>query len=81
MAGYTDSIGAGGADFWLLKTDADGVEQWNRTFGGAADDIAYAVQPTPDGGYVTTGYTSSFGAGDFDFWLIKTDADGSVDAP
>ncbi|WXG45852.1 MAG: hypothetical protein WED05_04105 [Candidatus Atabeyarchaeum deiterrae] len=77
VAGYTHSFGAGGYDFWLVKTDGSGNQQWNKTYGGTNDDIAYSVQQTSDGGYIVAGYTSSFGAGLSDFWLVKTDGSGN----
>jgi hypothetical protein len=78
LAGYTESYGAGGADFWLVKTDKNGYELWNRTYGGAKDDIAYSVVQTGDGGYALAGYTESYGAGLANFWLVKTDANGNA---
>jgi hypothetical protein len=76
MAGTTRSYGAGNYDFWLVKTDADGNSLWNRTYGGAQEDWAWWGQQTLDGGYILTGYTTSFGAGGRDFWLVKTNANG-----
>ncbi len=78
IVGYTASFGAGGADFWLVKTDSAGNQQWNKIYGGPNYDAAYSVVQTADGGYVLAGYTDSFGAGGSDFWLVKTDVESGL---
>jgi hypothetical protein len=78
LAGFTISFGAGIDDFWLVKTVAAGNMQWNQTYGGTDSDEARALVRTSDGGYALAGRTGSFGAGEPDFWLVKTDASGLV---
>jgi predicted secreted protein len=78
IAGTTNSFGSGGADFWLIKIDAEGNMEWNQTYGGPESDVAYTMVQTSDGGYALAGETCSFGAGDSDFWLVKVDSSGNM---
>ncbi|MEO0211596.1 MAG: hypothetical protein ABIN66_07050, partial [candidate division WOR-3 bacterium] len=71
VAGYTSSFGAGGYDFLVLKLNPDGSLAWARTFGGTNNDLAFSITQTSDGGYAVAGYTSSFGAGGYDFLVLK----------
>ncbi|MDP6576698.1 MAG: hypothetical protein QF594_02605 [Dehalococcoidales bacterium] len=77
IAGVTSSYGAGGLDAYLVKTDGAGNQEWQRTFGGEGSDEATSVQQTADGGYVIAGFTTSYGAGDRDVYLVKTDGAGN----
>lgn len=74
VAGFTQSYGAGGADLWLVKTDADGNLTFSRTFGGTGTDLGNSVQETLDGGFIIAGFTNSFGSADA--ILIKTGQTG-----
>ena len=76
LAGVTQSYGVGAKDFWLLKTNASGDSVWSRTFGGLSNEWATCVRQTSDGGYVLAGWTQSFGAGNLDMWVVKTNDAG-----
>ena len=64
-------------DIFLIKTNENGTQQWIKTFGGDEADWAHSVKQTDDGGYIITGYSSSYNGNDFnDVWLLKTDENG-----
>jgi hypothetical protein len=76
IAGEIFSFGAwDNVDVYLIKTDPNGNKEWEKTLGGSDYDYGYSVQQTSDGGYIIAGWTSSFGAGDYDVYLIKLSAD------
>jgi hypothetical protein len=68
------------SDFLLIKTDANGNEQWNKTYGGPSYEHAYSVQQTSDGGYIVGGDSYSMVPGFYweALWLVKTDANGNM---
>jgi hypothetical protein len=78
VAGGTDSSGAGNLDFWVIKLDSSGDSIWQYTYGGSSVDLAYASEPTADGGLVVAGGAVSFGAGGYDVWVLKLSASGTV---
>lgn len=78
IAAQTDSLGAWGeADGWLVKTNATGDTQWTRSFGGQAGEFFFSVDQAADGGYIAGGATLSDTPGSYDFFLVKTDANGN----
>ncbi|MDO8123882.1 MAG: cadherin repeat domain-containing protein [Candidatus Hermodarchaeota archaeon] len=77
LAGYSTSYDAGSNDFWLLRVDANGNHLWNHTYGGALPDGAMSVLEVSSGGFILCGNTASFGVGDADVWVVRTDADGN----
>jgi hypothetical protein len=77
VAGYAD-VGSGNYDVFLVKADAQGDTVRTRTYGGSGAECANSVIQTADGGFVVAGYTYSFGAGNQDVYLVKTDSLGGV---
>jgi hypothetical protein len=75
-------------DYWLVKTNASGVKQWDKRFGGTTDDVLYSVHQTLDHGYILNGCSKSDSAGDktqnnwdataatYDLWVVKIDSLG-----
>jgi uncharacterized protein YuzE len=78
VVGHTKSFGAGGGDAWILKLDENGNIKWQKTYGSNDEDWVYAIQQTRDGGYIVAGRTKSFGAGDWDAWILKLDENGNI---
>lgn len=71
LVGGTESFGSGMSDFFCVFTDPLGNLVDYTTFGGADDEIAYNIRKTADAGYVITGSTESYGAGNSDFYTVK----------
>jgi len=72
-------------DYWLIKLDANGEMQWNKTYGGSKDDRGQSVIQTRDGGYAIVGYAmSSDGDGSnnegfHDNWILKLNNSGDIE--
>jgi hypothetical protein len=77
LAGETFSYG-NNSQAYLVKTNSAGDTLWTRTFGGTNEEAVYEVHQTLDSGYILAGYTKSYGAGNADFYLIKTDSNGDT---
>jgi hypothetical protein len=71
-------VAGNGRDVRLIKTDAQGDTLWTRTYGGTDANFGFSVQQTSDGGYIIAGDTKSYGAGYWDFYLIRTNAHGDT---
>ena len=79
IAGFTSSFGAGSDDFWVLKMDASGNIQWQKTYGSFGFEIATQIQPTSDGGFIVVGFGDLSSMGNNDAWLLKLDGSGNVE--
>lgn len=76
ITGYTTSLGKGKRDIFVAKIDKNGETEWEKTFGGKEDDIGTAVGLNSKDQIYICGYTSSFGKGEEDIYVINTDAAG-----
>ncbi len=76
MAGGTESYGAGLYDVYLVKMDPEGNVLWEKTYGGAASDCGYSLLQLADGGFLIAGNAESYGNGNPDVYLLRTDAAG-----
>lgn len=65
------------ACIFLMKVDSSGIFQWNNTFGGVAEEQAISVKKCNSDGYIIAGHTKSFGATNYDIYIIKTDSSGN----
>src|SRR6185295_900534 len=96
LGGYSNSNNSGdktqskwgGWDYWIVKTDSFGNYQWDKDFGGTADDLLYSIRQAKDGGYILGGYSNSNISGNktdslrgtlgyADYWIVKTDSLGN----
>lgn len=77
LAGYTNSMGSGGYDFYVIRTNDSGDTLWTRTYGGEDWDLAYSIAPTADGNYLVCGesFQASSGA---DVWVVKINESGDT---
>lgn len=92
LASYSDSNTGdvsgnhGGEDFWIVKLTTTGFIDWQNSLGGSAQDRAYRVRQTSDGGYIAVGFTASSSEGDVgenhgsnDVWLVKLNSSGTLE--
>ncbi|MCM1988014.1 PKD domain-containing protein [Methanococcoides seepicolus] len=78
---------SGGYDVLIIKTDALGEIEWQKNYGGSADDKPAGIIQTSEGGFFISAYTKSADGdleglpvqGDYDLWTIKTDANGTIE--
>jgi hypothetical protein len=90
VAGFTRSNDGdvtgnhGDNDAWVVKLSSTGAIEWQKTLGGTNGDAAYSIQQTADGGYILTGYTTSYDGdisgnhGYYDYWVVKLSSTGVI---
>lgn len=77
FAGYTNSFGAGGWDFYLVRAGDQGIPMWEKTYGGSDWDRAYGITQLADSGFVMVGESYSFG-GYLRAFAVRTDKNGDT---
>ena len=73
-------------DGLVVKLSSTGTIQWQKALGGSAAENLLSIQPTPDGGYITSGLTYSndgdvsgyHGGDEADAWVVKLSSSGSI---
>jgi len=94
LGGYSNSPVSGNktapnyglGDYWIVKLNNEGVEEWQRTLGGDKDDNLFALSQTSDGGFIVGGNSnsgatnskSSSNKNGTDFWVLKLDGIGNI---
>jgi len=78
VAGYTYVSSFRLFDVFIAKISASGVKQWVRSYGGNNSEQAFSIRLASTGGYVVSGYTSSFGTGQEDAFILRIDDTGNV---
>jgi hypothetical protein len=74
-------------DFWVIKLNAKGDEEWQKTIGGTGRDVLTAIRQTKDGGYIMGGSSESIVSGlkteisygSLDYWIVKLDSTGNIE--
>lgn len=82
----TDTFYGGYNDAWVVKTDSNGIVEWDKTIGGNGSESIFSMKETPDGTYLLGGSSTSDSSGNkredsrggSDFWLIELDATGNI---
>ena len=77
LAGHLYNYDTDDSNLYLIKTNANGIYQWNQTYGNTDDDYGYSVIQAKDGGYVIAGYTSSSITHSYDALIVKAYANGT----
>jgi len=77
----------GGDDFWIIKLNAFGNEEWQKTIGGKGQEKLKTIICTKDGGYLIGGTSNSIKSyeknedsfGGLDYWIVKLSNKGEIE--
>jgi hypothetical protein len=85
ISGDKTGSNRGSYDYWVVKLDASGIKEWDKTLGGTEADALACLKQTPDGGYILGGSSPSSrndvksenSKGNVDYWVVKLDSLGT----
>jgi hypothetical protein len=94
--GFDKEVASKGQDdFWIIKLNATGGQEWQKTIGGSGQEKLQSILQTRDGGYIIGGSSSSepisqselakngektsLNYGNLDYWVVKLDSKGVVE--
>lgn len=78
FGGYTGSFGGGAVDAYLVRTDKNGDTLFTHAYGGGLAEYGQSIALCADKGFGLAGYTASYGSGNNDAFLVKTDSLGNT---
>jgi hypothetical protein len=78
LAAMTENSIPGDSDMYIIKTNPYGDTLWTKTYGGNKPEYPYSALELGNGDYFILGYTDSYGAGDYDLWLLRINSTGTV---
>lgn len=73
-----------GGDYWAIKLDTNGNQEWTKYFGGNLSDDPYGITETNDGNFILVGASDSTDVdisnnkGTYDFWVISISSTGTL---
>ncbi len=79
------TLNQGSFDFWIVKLDSMGNIEWQKPYGGDAEDMGNSISLTSDGGYIVSGQSESNNGnvtgnhGSLDFWVLKLNSEGKIE--
>lgn len=85
ISGDRTEASRGYEDYWIVRTDTNGVKRWDKRYGSASSDYLFSIQQTADGQFILCGGSGGWASGDKssssfgyeDFWLVKVDTNGT----
>ncbi|MCB2221772.1 MAG: gliding motility-associated C-terminal domain-containing protein [Bacteroidetes bacterium] len=79
IGGKTESTPNGDANLLVIKLDEDFHQIWSKTYGGPGEENCNQCIPCSQGGFLLTGYTTSFTNGNKDIFILKLDENGNIE--